>query len=108
MKEKNLYYPLWQRYLPVIVIQVKNAINGAKQIKMSKAEFEVYGNRLASAYSINLEIENGKVVNNISGSAVARDLYDILKMDNTCKTLFTEHNYKFSMGKDFILNISIV
>ena len=108
MKEKNLYYSLWQKYLPVIALQMKNAVKGIKEIKMSRSEFEVYGNRVISDYVINLEINDGKVVNNIEGSAVARDLFDILCTDNACKKMLDHRYYKFSMGKSFILKISIV
>jgi hypothetical protein len=108
MSEKNLYYPLWKKYLPVLIVQMKNAVYGTKQIKMSKAEFEIHGNRTISNYFINLEIKNGKAANNISGSAVARDLFDILNSEKLCKEMFTKNNYKICMGKSFILEISII
>ena len=107
MIEMTLYYPLWQRYMPVIRLQMKNAVNGLKEIKMSKREFEVYGKRKVSDYVINLEINNGKVANNIKGSAVTRDLFDVLSSDDSCKVLLAERNYKLNMGKEFILRISI-
>ena len=108
MNEKNLYYHLWKKYLPVFIIQMKNAVNGTKQIKISKTEFEVFGNRTLSDYIFNLEIKNGKVTNNISGTAVARDLFDILNTDKSCKELFAKNSYKISMVKSFILEISIL
>jgi hypothetical protein len=102
----NLYYPLWKKYLPVISVQMRNALNAEKEIKMHKSEFEVYGNRVISDYFINLEIKNGKVVNNINGTAVARDLFDILSSDPNCKKLLANNYYKFSLGKEFVLRIS--
>lgn len=108
MKETNLYYPLWNKYLPVLVMQIKNAVTGTKQIQMSKAEFAIFGNRVLSDYVIHLEIKNGKVFNNISGSAVARDLFDILHAEKSCKEMFARNNYKISMGKNFNLEISIL
>lgn len=107
MMEMNLYYPLWLRYLPVIRLQMKNAVNGSKEIKMPKREFEVYGKRKVSDYILNLEISNGKVSNNIKGSAVARDLFDVLNSDDSCRALLADKNYKFDLGKEFILRISI-
>jgi hypothetical protein len=107
MKESNIYIPLWKRYLPVISVQMRNAQNGVKEIKMRKSEFEVFGNRAASNYFINLEINNGKVVNNINGTAVARDLYDVLISHESCKMLLANKYYKFSLGKEFILRISV-
>ena len=103
----NLYNQLWKNHLQVIALQMKNAVNGTKEIPMSKPEFEVYGNRKSSDYFINLEIDNGKVINNISGTAVARDLFACLKEDAVCNSLFANRYYKFSLGKEFILRISI-
>jgi hypothetical protein len=105
--ETNLYYALWQRYLPVIRLQMKNASSGLKEIKMSKREFDVYGKRKISDYVLNLEINNGKISNSIKGSAVARDLFDVLNSDDSCRVLLAEKNYKFNLGKEFILQISI-
>ena len=50
-------------------------------------------------------MENGKVTNNISGSAVARDLYEALKTDEAIKAMLQEKNIKISVGKSFILSI---
>lgn len=102
----NLYYPLWKKKLPIIQVQMKNAVNGTKEIKMDKSEFESYGNRVVSDYFFNIEINNGKVVNNINGTAVARDLFDVLSADINCKKLLTNKYFKFSLGKEFVLRIS--
>jgi len=107
MNDKNIYYPLWQRYLPVITLQMKNAINGGlKEIKMSKIEFEKYGNRKASDYVFNLEIKNGRLNNVISNTAVARDLLDILQSNSLAEELMANNYFKISLGKEFILRIS--
>jgi hypothetical protein len=107
MMENNLYFSIWNRYLPVIRLQMKNAVNGLKEIKMSKAEFELYGKRKVSDYLIDLEINNGKVANNIKGITIARDLFDVISSDDSCKVLLSKNNYKLNMGKEFILRISI-
>jgi hypothetical protein len=50
-------------------------------------------------------MENGKVTNNISGSAVARDLYEALKSDETIKAMLQDKHVKISVGKSFMLTI---
>ena len=55
MEEKNVFYPVWQRYLPIITLQMKNASKGAKEIRMTKYEFEIYGTQKASDYIVNLK-----------------------------------------------------
>jgi len=105
MSEKNLYHSLWQKYLKVIEILMRNAVKGEQVLRLQKHEFEVSGNRKDSGYTFTLEIVNGLAVNNISGSAVARDLYDILKGSEKAKSMFKETNFKITLGKDYILKI---
>ena len=50
-------------------------------------------------------MENGKVTNNISGSAVARDLYEALKGDEAIKAMLQDKAIKISVGKSFVLSI---
>ena len=108
MSEKNLYYHLWRNYLKVIEIKLSNASRGEQALPLMKHEFEVSGNRKDSGYTFTLEIVNGLVSNNISGSAVARDLYDILKRSEKVKSMFKEKNYKITLGKDYILKIRTI
>lgn len=102
----NLYYPLWKRYLPVLAIQIKKAISEEQEINFTKSDFHSLGNRNKSDYSFSLEIENGKVKNNISASAVARDLYDVLLSSPKIKELLQGNHIKFSLGKAYILKIT--
>jgi hypothetical protein len=108
MSEKNLYHGLWRKYLNVIEILMRNTNRGEQVIQLQKYEFEVSGNRKDSGYTFTLQIVNGLVVNNISGSAVARDLYAILKGSEKVKSMFKENNYKITLGKDYILKIRII
>ena len=107
MKDKNLYIPIWNRYMPVIRLQMKNALNGVKEIKMSKDEFEAYGTRKAANYIISLLVKKGKVINNIKNTAVAKDLFDVLIADKQCRELMEVNDYRFSLGAEFILRINI-
>lgn len=108
MSEKNLYHSLWQKYLKVIEILLSNAIKGEQSLRLHKHEFEISGNRKESGYTFTLEIKKGRVVNNIKGSAVARDLYDILKGSEKIKSMFKETNFKITLGRDYILKIRTI
>lgn len=107
MSNTNLYYSLWQKYLPVIRLQMKNAVNGLKEVKMSKTEFEVYSTKKVANYGITLETNNGKITNKVNSSIVGRDLLGALTGNDGCASLLANRHYKFSMGKDFVLKISI-
>jgi hypothetical protein len=106
MTQINLYYPLWKKYLPVFAIQFKKAINEEQVINFTKSDLHSLGNRNKADYTFSLEIENGKVKNNISGSAVAQDLFDVLISSPKIKELLQDKHFKLSLGKAYILKIS--
>lgn len=106
MIQVNLYYPLWKKYLPVFAIQLKKALTEEQEINFTKSDLHSLGNRNKADYGFSLEIENGKVKNNISGSAVARDLYDVLSSDAKVKDLLQGNHFKLSLGKAYVLKIT--
>ncbi|MBK7566191.1 MAG: hypothetical protein IPI31_00035 [Bacteroidetes bacterium] len=105
MKEKNIYIPLWQKYKPVILTMMRKALDTPCEYQLSKYEFEAIGERIKAGYAFKLEFANGRVINNIEGTAVARDLVQVLKASNTANILLKENNYKINMGKDFKIKI---
>jgi hypothetical protein len=103
--EERKYLTTWRRYLPVIRLHLKRSLAEDQQFKLNITDFESAGDRGKSGYTFNLTMENGKVVNNISGSAVARDLYEALKSDDAIKAMLQDKNIKISVGKSFMLSI---
>jgi len=108
MTEQNLYNQLWQKYLRVIAMQLKNAVNGERKIELYKYDFDSLGSRKGFDYTFNLEIKNGKVNNNISGKPVARDLFEMLIRDLKTKELLQDKAVRMNLGKEYILRISII
>src|ERR1700743_2330612 len=103
--EERKYLQTWKKYLPVIRLHLKRSLVEKQSFKLNITDFESAGDRGKSGYTFNLTMENGKVTNNISGSAVARDLYEALKADETIKAMLQDKNIKISVGKSFILSI---
>lgn len=104
MDERN-YLSTWQKYMPVIRLHLKRSLQEEQQFKLNITDFEAAGSRGKSGYTFNINMENGKVTNSISGSAVARDLYELLKADEAIKALLKDKNVKISVGKSFVLSI---
>jgi len=96
MRESGKYLNLWRKYLPAINILIKNSKNGLQKLHMSEHEFKAVGEREKAGYQFNLEFYQGKVINNISGSAVARDLRDVIYSDTSAKELISEGAYKIN------------
>lgn len=108
IKESNIYVPLWQKYRPIIVSLMRDALVCPQNYSLSKHEFETIGDRTQSGYSFNLEIKNGIVQNNIEGTAVARDLYAVLKSSETALKLMKTATFKINLTKDFKLTIQTI
>jgi hypothetical protein len=109
MTNNNLYYSLWEKFLAVIVIQMKNARNGVKEIKLFKSEFASLGKKPVSEILFNLNIVNGKLIT--SGTKVppaARDLFDKLNENTQTRGLMENQHYNFNLGKDFVLKIETI
>lgn len=103
--EQRQYLTTWKRYLPVIRLHLKKSLVEEQQFKLNITDFESAGDRGKSGYTFNIQMENGKVINNISGSAVARDLYELLKSDDAIKAMLQDKSVKISVGKSFMLSI---
>ena len=108
MNQSNIYLTLWDKYRPIIINQMKLALTEPQVYSLSKHEFEAIGDRLSSGYSFNLELKNGKLMNNIDGTAVARDLLEVLKKSKTASELMEGHHFKINLSKDFKLTIQTI
>lgn len=104
MDEKK-YLPIWKKYLPVIRLHLKKSLNEDQQFKLNAIDFEQAGNRSKAGYTFSLQIENGKVINNISGSAVARDLFEAVKEDDAIRGMLLNRSIKVSLNSAAVLSI---
>ena len=103
--EERKYLTTWKRYIPVIRLHLKKSLVEEQQFKLNITDFESAGDRGKSGYTFNITMDYGKVTNNISGSAVARDLYEALKSDDAIKAMLQDKSIKISVGKSFMLTI---
>lgn len=100
MKQSKLYINLWNNHKKSIKNKLANS--DIKQfVQLGLDEFDSVGNR--KKYSFNLEYKNGNVSNNIKGSAVARDLDNVLNNDIEIKELLRVGRYKINLDKNFCL-----
>lgn len=103
--EDRKFLLTWKRYLPVIRLHLKKSVAEDQSFKLNITDFESAGDRGKSGYTFSLVMDNGKVTNNISSSAVARDLYEALRSDEAIKAMLLEKSIKISVGKSFLLTI---
>ena len=100
---KGKYINIWQNALPAIS-EIIGSSDSSGSIMLNSKDFALVGNR--QSYSFNLEFDNGIVSNNISGSAVARDLATELTSSGSIKSVLNNGYFKIRMDKNFTLWIS--
>ncbi len=103
--ESNLYASLWNKYRPVILKLMRESEQNPQQYKLSPHEFKAVSQREKGGYSFLLEAAHGKALNNIRGSAVAKDLLYVLQQSETATQMMTQSAYELSMDKQFVLQV---
>lgn len=102
MASKGLYYSLWESNRALIM---ETVINGSGKISLREADFNCYGNR--DSYSFRIEYVDGKAVRR-GGSAVARDLQDVLERYSGFHEVMHGKDIVIRMGKSFEVIIESV
>ena len=97
------YSNIWRNELTTIS-EVLSSSASSGSITLNFEDFALVGNR--QSYSFNLDFCDGTVSNNISGSAVARDLAAVLRSSSKIKSAIQDGVFKFRMDKNFTLWVS--
>ena len=107
LAESNPYSTLWNKYRPVILQLMSAAIeNGPQQYKLFAHEFKAVGQKEKSGFSFVLEASQGRAVNNIKTSTVAKNLLQVLQQSKRASELMNEATYQLSMDKQFMLHVT--
>lgn len=101
--DEGKYLQVWKKYMPVIRLLLKKA--GDQKLQLYRHEFETTGVKNKSGYSFNIEIVNGKVMNKISGVAIAKDLMQSMQETPAVNEWLRGQTLKISMGKSFELKM---
>ena len=97
----ELYKNIWKGKVATICDALKN--HREKVCVMNREVFTAVGNR--QKYDFRITFENGQVTNDLSGTAVARDLEKALQEDRVFKNLSANRKFKIKMNSDYELLI---
>lgn len=103
-QKQNLYTEIWRRQ-SVPFKKFLESDDTTAEVQLQESWFQHATVRGRQDFSFNLVIENGRVTNNISGSAVARDLYDYLSEHALFRRLLKNMKVKFNMTGEFVLQM---
>lgn len=101
---KNLYIKIWEDERPNILDFLRGDEKNV-DISLNSSRFSSVGNRENSGYTFRLDIING-VVPCKSGSAVARDLKQVLDSSIEFKKLAKDFYLIIRLNKEFKLHLS--
>ena len=101
MESKGQYYPLWEKNRASII---KAIIYGGGKVALSTSDLTHRGER--KSYSFRIEYKNGQPTKR-GGSAVARDLQDILEKDSSFYTVVAGKEVVIRMGVSFEVEVIV-
>jgi hypothetical protein len=99
------YASLWNKYRPAILQLMVAADEGPQEYKFFKHEFKAI-NPKEKGYAFNLEAFQGKAVNSIKASTLAKDLLSVLASSPKASELMEGNAYEFNLDKQFVLHIT--
>ena len=94
------YSDFWRRLLPRIEEKL-TICDQPQQIQLDRETFDQLGDR--QNYSFNIQYSKGRVINNLGGSAVARDLNREIEKAPRIQGILKLGNFKINMDRSFVL-----
>lgn len=104
-KDSNKYIEFWESYLDDFLDIIKEG--GISNAEIDKEDLIDIGDRALGNYSFRLDMIDGNVTNNISGNAVARDLYHVLSSSKDFVSIAKGKHIVFRLSKAFSLDIIV-
>ncbi|MEI6122610.1 MAG: hypothetical protein WCQ95_03195 [Bacteroidota bacterium] len=105
MLDDGRFMVLWQKYAAVIHVLLKNTDTDIQKLQLYKHEFEVSGQKQKANMTFSFNLLNGRAVNIVSTTGIARDLWQVLDSKVATRNLLKERKIKVSVSKTFELQL---
>ncbi len=99
------YTYLWSKYRPAVLKLMVDAVDGPQQYKFLDHEFKQVNAKEKGGYAFVLQIFQGKAINSIKTSVVAKDMLIILQQSKRALELSSLATYEFTLDKQFMLHV---
>ena len=100
-----MFTRIWIKYLPIIKILLKRALNGEQVLDLNRIDFEKAGSGRKAGYKFEIMLNNGRVSNVISSSPLASDLATVLLEEPSLRPILAGQQYSISLTTKFQLII---
>ena len=110
MVDAEVYQLVWKKYLPVIVMKIKEAArkNEPATIKLHRPEFEYAGKKKKVNFQFELEMKNGRAANIVRISSIAKGLSETMRQNPVMRGLMERQHYKLVLDSEFVLSIEVI
>ena len=105
MEERSIFFPLWNKYRPVILKLMSDSTEGEQQYKFFNHEFKALNGK-AKSFSFFVEITNGRPAKYGKQPPAASGLMQVLHQSQAAVQMMSENSFEFSLDRNFIFHVS--
>lgn len=102
-----MYIHIWNKYIPVIRILLKRAVNEEQSLQLNSSDFEKTGPQKKVGFNFTLKFHKGRVDNLAGLSNPAKELSGVLLQDPVINQLFSKGEYILTMNSKYVLGITL-
>jgi hypothetical protein len=103
-KIHHMYTQTWKKYLPVIKLLLKKSATADQVVTLNRIDFENQSRARKPVCSFSVELQNARI-NSVNPPVNAKDLLEVLLVDDGTRALLRKHHYGISLASDFKLTI---
>jgi hypothetical protein len=103
--EDGKFTLLWLKYAAVLHVLLKKTDNENQKLQLFKHEFEHSGQKQKTNVAFSIDLIQGRAVNVVSTTTIARDLWQVLDNRSSTKTMLKERKIRVSLGKSYELEL---
>jgi hypothetical protein len=108
LQHQIMYNAIWKKYLTVIRILLKRAVNEDQSLQLNVSDFEKTGPQKKTGFNFTLKFIKGRVDNLAGLSDPAKDLSGLLQQDPQINELLQKSEYHLTMSSKFLLKIKMI
>jgi hypothetical protein len=99
-----MYTQTWRKYLPVIRLLLKKSASAQQVVKLNRIDFETQSRVRKPVCSFSIQFQNARI-NSVNPAVNAKDLLEVLMVDDVARSLLRKNHYGVSLSSDFSLTI---
>lgn len=103
-----MHHLFWNKYLPVIRILLKKAIQEEQVLQLNVTDFEKAGLARKAGYKFSLKLKHGRVDNVVVNSPLAQALASMLQQEESTREIIADREYHLSLNTKSQLSIKHV